>query len=279
MHEIYNGLPIEFQQKLDVDISKYDPSFVDQIIKNRQLELKLKDYYHYIDCLHHDIHEREIFENMLQISYSMFFRNMLTFNTLEHIVVPKLLIKKSLKSNTNLRIWSAACAGGQEPYSLAIILENCLLKNYKLNNYHVFATDIDPKQIEIAKSGIYSEESLKNVTFNDLHKWFNKSNDHYIIHEELKKRVSFSVFDLLDERLSSPPDSIFGDFDIIMCANIMFYFNEESRKSILNKLIASALQNTFFITGEVEREYFIARQFVELYPQSAIFQLPYNYQL
>lgn len=279
MHEIYNGFPIEFQQKLDVDISKYDPSFVDQIIKNRQLELKLKDYYHYIDCLHHDIHEREIFENMLQISYSMFFRNMLTFNTLEHIVVPKLLIKKSLKSNTNLRIWSAACAGGQEPYSLAIILENCLLKNYKLNNYHVFATDIDPKQIEIAKSGIYSEESLKNVTFNDLHKWFNKSNDHYIIHEELKKRVSFSVFDLLDERLSSPPDSIFGDFDIIMCANIMFYFNEESRKSILNKLIASALQNTFFITGEVEREYFIARQFVELYPQSAIFQLPYNYQL
>ncbi|PKP19599.1 MAG: hypothetical protein CVU02_00020 [Bacteroidetes bacterium HGW-Bacteroidetes-19] len=279
MHEIYNGFPIEFQQKLDVDISKYDPSFVDQIIKNRQLELKLKDYYHYIDCLHHDILEREIFENMLQISYSMFFRNMLTFNTLEHIVIPKLLIKKSLKSNANLRIWSAACAGGQEPYSLAIILENCILKNYKLNNYHVFATDIDPKQIEIAKSGIYTEESLKNVTFNDLHKWFNKSNDHYIIHEELKKRVSFSVFDLLDEKLSSPPDSIFGDFDIIMCANIMFYFNEESRKSILNKLIASALQNTFFITGEVEREYFIARQFVELYPQSAIFQLPYNYQL
>ncbi len=279
MHEIYNGFPIEFQQKLDVDISKYDPSFVDQIIKNRQLELKLKDYYHYIDCLHHDIHEREIFENMLQISYSMFFRNMLTFNTLEHIVIPKLLIKKSLKSNANLRIWSAACAGGQEPYSLAIILENCLTKNYKLNNYHVFATDIDPKQIEIAKNGIYSKESLKNVTFNDLHKWFEKINDSYRIHDELKKRVSFSVFDLLDERLSSPPDSIFGDFDIIMCANIMFYFNEESRKSILNKLIASALQNTFFITGEVEREYFIARQFVELYPQSAIFQLPYNYQL
>jgi chemotaxis protein methyltransferase CheR len=279
MNEIYNGLPKNFQQKLDVDISRYDPSFVSQIIKNRQLELKLRDYYHYIDCLLDDENEREIFENMLQISYSIFFRNILTYSTLEQIVIPKLLIKKASKSNANVRIWSAACASGQEPYSLAIVLENCLSKNYKLENYHIFATDIDPKQIEIAKRGVYSEENLKNVSLHDIQKWFYKSNNSYLIDTYLKQKVSFSVFDLMDQKLSSPPDSIFGDFDIIMCANIMFYFNEESRKLIFNKLIASALQNTYFITGEVEREYFISRQFVELYPQSAIFQLPYNYQL
>jgi chemotaxis methyl-accepting protein methylase len=279
MNEIYNGLPKNFQQKLDVDISRYDPSFVSQIIKNRQLELKLRDYYHYIDCLLDDENEREIFENMLQISYSIFFRNILTYSTLEQIVIPKLLIKKASKSNANVRIWSAACASGQEPYSLAIVLENCLSKNYKLENYHIFATDIDPKQLEIAKRGVFSEENLKNVTLHDMQKWFYKSNNNYLIDTYLKQKVSFSVFDLMDQKLSSPPDSIFGDFDIIMCANIMFYFNEESRKLIFNKLIASALQNTYFITGEVEREYFISRQFVELYPQSAIFQLPYNYQL
>lgn len=279
MNEIQGGFPKEFQQKLAVDVARYDQSFVFQIIKNRQLELKLKDYYHYIDCLLEDENEREIFENMLQISYSIFFRNLLTYSTLDQIVIPKLLIKKSSKSNANLRIWSCACAAGQEPYSLAMVLENCLTKNYKLNNYHIFATDIDPKQIEIAKAGVYTEESLKNVTFNDFQKWFSQSMNNYMISDSLKKKVTFSVFDLLDEKKSSPPDSIFGDFDIIMCANIMFYFNEESRKSIFNKLISSALQNTFFITGEVEREYFISRQFVELYPQSAIFQLPYNYQL
>lgn len=279
MNEIYNGLPKNFQQKLDIDISRYDPSFVSQIIKNRQLELKLRDYYHYIDCFLNDENEREIFENMLQISYSIFFRNILTYSTLEQIVIPKLLIKKASKSNANVRIWSAACAAGQEPYSLAIVLENCLSKNFKLDNYHIFATDIDPKQIEIAKRGVYNEENMKNVTLHDIQKWFYKSNNNYLIDTYLKQKVSFSVFDLMDQKLSSPPDSIFGDFDIIMCANIMFYFNEESRKLIFNKLIASALQNTYFITGEVEREYFISRQFVELYPQSAIFQLPYNYQL
>lgn len=279
MNELNKVLSGTFQKKLEVDISRYDQSFVYQIIKNRQFELKFKDYYQYIDFLIDDEHEREIFENMLQISYSIFFRNMLTFSTLDQIVIPKLLIKKSLKSNANLRIWSAACAAGQEPYSLAMVLENCLTKNFKLRNYHIFATDIDSKQIEIAKNGVYTEESLKNVTLNDIQKWFSKSQDRYEIDERLKKKVTFSVFDLMDEKLSSPPDSIFGDFDIIMCANIMFYFKEESRKLIFNKLISSALQNTYFITGEVEREYFISRQFVEVYPQSAIFQLPYNYQL
>ena len=97
MNEIHSGFPKEFQRKLVVDVSRYDQSFVSQIIKNRQLELKLRNYYHYIDCLLEDENERQIFENMLQISYSIFFRNILTFSTLDQIVIPKLLIKKVSK--------------------------------------------------------------------------------------------------------------------------------------------------------------------------------------
>jgi chemotaxis methyl-accepting protein methylase len=93
------------------------------------------------------------------------------------------------------------------------------------------------------------------------------------------KSPSFSQFDLLESQMTSPPDSIFGGFDIIICANVLFYFNELTRNQILKKIISASEKNGIFITGEVERDYFLKLNFVEVFPQSSIFQMPKYFKL
>jgi chemotaxis methyl-accepting protein methylase len=192
---------------------------------------------------------------------------------LEYFVIPKIINQKNKKKGKNIRIWSCACASGQEPYSIAMILENHKMAKKDSFNYQIFATDIDSKQIKNAEKGVYTDQVLKNVPLKDIQHWFTVQENQYTISESLKEKITFSQFDLLDPIQTVPPDSIFGGFDIIMCANLLFYFNEDSRNTILKKLINSSNKDCFFITGEVERDYFLKQNFIEVYPNSSIFQI------
>ncbi len=104
-------------------------------------------------------------------------------------------------------------------------------------------------------------------------KWFTKLGDSYLVNDELKENIEFSVFDLFNERYSCPPTSIFGDFDIIVCANLLFYYKPEYRKKIIKKTSNSLSKNGYLITGETERDILMQTGFREVYPQTAIFQL------
>jgi chemotaxis protein methyltransferase CheR len=104
-------------------------------------------------------------------------------------------------------------------------------------------------------------------------RWFAKSGDYYAVAPDLKKNIDFSEFDLLDQNISSPPASIYGDFDLVVCSNILFYYNETCRKSILQKITNSLSEGGFLITGEAERDILMSNNFLEVFPQSAIFKI------
>lgn len=259
-------------QLLQLKVDGYDEGFIIKIISKRITELNFYNEEKYLEFLLHDPFERGIFEKLLNISYSIFYRNLLTFQILEHLIIPQIIIQKKFNFNNQIRIWSSACASGQEPYTLAMVLENFKNSNKFNLNYQIFATDININQLDKSITGIYSDSMLQNVPLHQFQKWFHQVENAYAINDALKENVSFSKFDLLDQNTMAPPDSIFGDFDIIMCANLLYYYNERSRNNIFDKLISCGNKNTYFITSEVERDYFVHQNFLEVYPYSSIFK-------
>jgi chemotaxis methyl-accepting protein methylase len=139
-------------------------------------------------------------------------------------------------------------------------------------NYRIFATDLNAQQIAKAQRGQYSADEVKNLTVRRLGNWLVRQDDSYHIVPVLRDRIEFSVFDLFDQSLSSPPGSIFGDFDLILCANVLMYYNEESRSAILKKSESSLTDGGLFVTDEAERGLMVAHGWREVYQQTAIFR-------
>jgi chemotaxis protein methyltransferase CheR len=239
-------------EKYQIDISMYDDSFLEKSLRSRMNELLLKDmsdYEIYINC---NPSESLLLKDSLNNSYSEFFRNPLTFLMLEQVIIPKILNEKSGSKSHEIRIWSAGCAAGQEAYSLAILADNCKDSNSNQLTLRIFATDIDENELQTARKGIYHFRSMQNSRLGLVNNYFSNSGEYYSINNNIKEIVEFSVFDLIDGDEGAPPSSIYGDFDIVMCSNLLFYYNPVMQKKILKRLYHSIVEGGFLITGEAE---------------------------
>lgn len=270
LKEIVKHIIKVFHQYHNIDLSKFDDTFLLKSFQNRVSEKKIKSENEYLQILETNKNEATLFFDLLHNSYSEFFRNSLTFSVLERIIFPLFFQKEKQKE---IRIWSAACAGGQEAYSIATLLEESKNNDSKTLSYRIFATDQCEQQLVKARNGEYEISELNNLSLKRVDKWFNKKSDFYFVKPILKKNIEFSQFDLFDENQSSPSASIFGDFDVIICANIFFYYKDEYRKIILEKIKKSISANGYLITGEAEREILIHHNFKEVFPKSAIFRI------
>jgi len=256
----------------DVDISKYDDSFLENALKKRMTESHCNSEMVYYDYLQQSHIEAQEYIRSLSVCYSEFFRNSLTFAVLERIVLPGIIFSKKKNNQHEVRIWSAACAAGQETYSIAMLL-NEFANNNEIK-FRIFATDQSEEQIEYAQKGVYKFSELSYLSVNRLTNWFTKEGDSYSVKPELKEQIEFSTFDLFNKDLSSPPTSIFGDFDLIFCANLLFYYKPEFQEEILKKIKNYLSKDGLLVTGETEREIVMQHHFKEVYPSSAIFKIP-----
>jgi chemotaxis protein methyltransferase CheR len=254
------------------DISMYDSAFVAQAIDRRVAETGCGSPEAYTALLRRDSAEEEAFFASLHISYSAFFRNSLTFAVLEQIILPELMLTAREDRRREIRIWCAGCAAGQEPYSVAIMLEELMERSGQALDYRIFATDGIESQIAQAQTGSYVAEPLGQVSLKRLNRWFVQHGYEYTVVPQLARCINFSVFDLLSGATSSPPASIFGDFDLVMCCNLLYYYNIECRKTILNKLARCLGDTAFLVTGETERGFILENGYSEVYPNAAVFR-------
>jgi len=255
--------------KHDYNVSKLELTFFDKCIEKRLKDNDLQSKEDYISLLSNNDESINLLDS-LQISYSEFFRNYLTFSVLERNVLPLLIQKRIASLDKEIRIWSAASASGQEAYSVSMLFHEYFNQDIQ---YRIFATDQRAVQIEDAQLGYFSENHIQNLTVKRLDRWFTKiGTEIYKIKPELKTKLEFSVFDLFDERYSCPPSSIFGNFDIIFCSNLLFYYKPKFQKYILDKISKSLNYDGYIIVGEVERSLLLQHNFKEIYPNSAIFQ-------
>lgn len=231
------------------DLTIYDGAFLAKSLERRMtgIAVSSSDYPSY---LQNNRHEADCLMASFQITYSQFFRNSLTFAVLEQLVLPHLLSHKP--ENGEIRVWSAGCSTGQEAYSIGILLEELSQASSKAMRYRIFATDLSPEALDTARNGIYDEDSIANIRMKYLKSHFIKQGEAYAVVPGLKQKIDFSEYDLLDSHSSNPPDSIFGDFDIIFCCNLLFYYRPDVRRSIVRKLKRSLATGGYLVTGEAE---------------------------
>lgn len=272
MEQWLNKIILEIGDLYGVDISKFENGFLLNSIEKRIISNKCPDYYSYSELLLSDTNEAEAFFNSLNINYSEFFRNKLTFSYLEYVLLPGIISQKLAKKEKEIRIWSAACSNGQEPYSLAMLCEELTFKLKDKIQYRIIATDINEREVNSAKQGVFTPLSMGNVPLNFMQKYFFSIGDNYQISSGIRERVDFSVFNLLEGDEFCPPVSIFGNFDIVMCCNILFYYKQACRKTILNRLSRCFSKETYLITGETERAFMKENDFSEVASNTGIFR-------
>jgi len=236
-----------------IDGSAYEDSFFNKTLEGR-MSARGIPWDAYESVLRTDSEEAVTFAGSLRVGYSEFFRNPLTFACLEAIILPAIIEKKKKSADKDLRLWSAACAGGQEAYSAAMLCDEALSNNTISMTYRIFGTDVDSSALRDAQAGIYGLESLGKLSLRRSMEYFTRVSESYSVVPRLRAVVDFSPFDLVAEQGMCPPISIFGSFDLIFCCNMLFYYKPEYQRRIMEKLAVCLAPGSYLVTGEAERE-------------------------
>ncbi len=175
---------------------------------------------------------------------SLFFRDKLPFDNFRDVVMPALI--EARQRTKFIRIWCAAAATGQEPYSLAMALKEM---SVRLSGWRVeiFATDLSSDALERAKAGLYSQfEVQRGLPIQMLVKYFSKAGERWQIAPEIRDMVTFRHANLLHDFSS------FGLFDVVFCRNVLIYFDAAMKSSVLNRLARSVASDGYLLLGAAE---------------------------
>lgn len=203
-------------------------------------------YYNFI-ISNEDPREIINFLDCISTNLTYFFREQQHFDFLTQIL-PRYVELKLKQKNHRLRIWSAGCSTGEEPYSLAMcVLAN--VNNYRSLDVKILATDISTRVLSIAKTGVYEADKLKNVKLEFKNKFFKKncnSSQEYELVDEVKGLITFSRLNLKD------PYPFKGTFDFIFCRNVMIYFDKQTQENLVNKIGGYLAPGGYLFVGHSE---------------------------
>lgn len=226
-------------KELGINLSAYKPEQLNRRINSLMNRVGVNSLEEYTVLIKKDDKQRQKFLDFITINVTEFFRNPELFDE-----VQKLIKDELLRNNNSLKIWSAACSIGCEPYSLAIILDK--ISNGKRHN--IIATDIDNTILGKAKKGEYNETEVKNVNQEDLKRYFKMENNTYYIDNSIKSMVNFKKHDLIC-------DSYEDQFDLIVCRNVVIYFNNDIKNEIYEKFSRALKPKGLLFIGATESIY------------------------
>jgi chemotaxis protein methyltransferase CheR len=285
--------------KRGFDFSGYHPPMLGRRIAQRLTATSCKDLSDYLSYLQGSAAEIDRLLDVLTINVSRFFRDTLTFELIANRILPAVILEKTWRQDHSLRIWSAGCAQGEEPYSLAMIIHELLEKTGNPSlinqersagnrnsmspcflqkegfaiNLHIFATDIDSGALTDAGKAVYPLTSLENIKHGLLARYFRPEGASFRLLPEIRDMVTFSLHDMLDKKHGVPSDSVFGAFDLVICRNLLIYFNTEYQETIFTKLYHSLAENGYLILGEAEAPTLrFQRQFRRVFDFSPIYR-------
>ena len=182
----------------------------------------------------------------MTVNETFFFRDKSPFETIEQKILPKLAEKKE---NKPFRIWSAACSTGQEPYSLALIIEENRFK-YPNITYEIIATDINRRVLEQAKKGMFTElEVNRGLPEQYRDKYFSKEGSRWALSEKVRNHIQFQYLNL-NESYNVP-----GMFDLVLLRNVLIYFNEADKEKILRNVSYKMHRDAYLLLGAAEGIY------------------------
>ena len=179
----------------------------------------------------------------------IFFRESVSLDALKNVILPPLIAERS-KGKKVIRLWSAGCCSGEEAYTLAIMLYE-LLPDIASWDITIIGTDLNRNFIQKAIKGRYTQWSFRTTPIDMLNRYFKKTGAAFEVIPEIKKMVSFSYLNLIDDKYPSPSTNTEA-MDIILCRNVLMYFSEEQRANVIHRFTKSLKHNGWFITSPVE---------------------------
>jgi len=220
----------KLKETTGLKFDQYQRQFLEKRIGFRMRNLKINYYQDYIDYIHKNPIEVDLFLDKFTINYTYFFRNLNVFQNFEKFI--KFYVKNSKRSV--LKIWSAPCATGDEPYSIALLLDNLKKSNKNFPDFKIFASDIDTNALKIAKEGSYGEYAVHEMPEHYLNTYFSKKitelGPKYTISNELKSKVEFIQEDIINGH------KINNIYDVVFCRNFFIYINHAARENVLRNL-------------------------------------------
>lgn len=225
-----------------VDFSVYKKATIGRRIERRMVALKVTTLSEYVSLIQSNEQEVELLYKDILIGVTSFFRDREAYESLENILDKYL---DGVPDAKELRVWMPGSSTGEEAYSVAIILNTLLNERQQPLNLRIFATDIDEDALKIARKGIYSQASMTEMSEAYTKDFFNIVNNEFEVKKSLRENIVFSYHNIL----SDPP---FKDLDLIVCRNLLIYFNLDAQKWIMPAFHYALRSNALLFLGKSE---------------------------
>lgn len=224
-------------------------------LSRRLRELRLNSFNEYLSSLESSEQELIHFVNALTTNLTAFFREKHHFEFMTSELLPALIKNKT---NKRLRIWSAGCSSGEEPYTIAMTVRS-LIPDNRGWDAKVLATDLDSNMVRKARDGVYTEERVNGLTKDQMKKWVSKGrgdNSSMVkMSDDLRDMITFKQLNLMHEWPMK------GPFDIIFCRNVLIYFNKETQAMLFDRYADMLAPNGYLFIGHSESMYKICDRF------------------
>lgn len=249
----FNRKDFEYIRKLvgertGIVLSDHKITMVYGRLSRRLRQLKLRSFKEYLALLEDESADELVeFTNAITTNLTSFFREPHHFDYLKKEAIPALLKNRF---NKRLRLWSAGCSTGEEPYSIGMALHESMESQIRNWDVKILATDLDTNVVQKGKNGIYEQERVNGIEDKRLRKWFRKGRDinagKVIVADSVKNLITFKQLNLLHEWPMK------GPFDIIFCRNVVIYFGKDTQRELFNRYADLLADDGYLFIGHSE---------------------------
>ena len=225
-----------------ITFSAANRSILDSRLKERLREKSLENVEDYYKMILSDKEEMKTFLDAVTTNLTRFFRNQPHFDALSNYVVPKVIELKKQSIQRTIKVWSAGCSTGEEPYTIAMVLKTILPPGM---DFEITASDLSLKCLMTAKQGFYADNRVTGIPRDYLSCFFTKVDGGYQAKDELKSKIEFDYHNLKN-------DSGLRNIDILFCRNVLIYFDEAAQLTVINRFWDSMAAKSFLFIGHSE---------------------------
>ncbi len=237
----YSTLISYISEELQIDGTLYKERPFKRRIKLRMRYTDTETYNDYLVYLRQHPEEKDILKDTITINVTRFFRNRDAFESIESMMKDDFIRK-----NKYIKVLSVGCSSGEEPYTIGLMLHN--LKRMYDFGYSVTGIDVDEQIIEKARKGIYPSFSMKELSPQEKVKYFEETNEHFYLKGEYRKNIDFKIVNIKDFGMLRK----LGNFDIILCRNVLIYFSKEFQEMIMQVYHEMLNENGILMLGKIE---------------------------
>ncbi|MFZ3060478.1 MAG: protein-glutamate O-methyltransferase CheR [Candidatus Methanoperedens sp.] len=239
----FSELKVIIKRKIGFNCEQYKQAHLKRRLAVRLRATQSKSYKEYAEVLLKNLAEEKQLKETLTVNVTELFRNPETYEAFRATVLPELI--KSRGENRTLKVWSAGCSNGEEPYSIAIMLAEYLGIAARRYNISIMGTDIDEDSLNKAGLGIFHPKQLEKISKERLERFFIKKDNNYQVTDEIHRMVTFKNHDLI----SGPKLS---GFDIIFCRNVTIYFEQKLQEKLYFDFYNALKDGGYFVMGKTE---------------------------